>query len=185
MLATLYTPCLINKAIASYAERYGFDSWHRRHRFVQCYSVSGAQWVLPYIGWRVTASQLDLQSLTPLSVIGCSRLQLGVAHWATSVTLGQVGDELPSGMSSSSSCSSRICLIARAKKERTIQYGYRKWGTHARVFSPNTCAWEQQEWNKMKKHTKVVRRQAWVWKKAKRARKKEVPTAYHILTKIQ
>ena len=50
--------------------------------------------------------------------------------------------------------SSRICLIAlrfqlfiaftERKKEGTIQYGYRKWGTHARVFS-QTLAWEQQE----------------------------------------
>ena len=31
--------------------------------------------------------QLDLPSLTPLSVASCSRLQLGVAHWATSVDL--------------------------------------------------------------------------------------------------
>ena len=30
-------------------------------------------------------SQLDLPSLTPLSVAGCGRLQLGVSHWATSV----------------------------------------------------------------------------------------------------
>ena len=30
-------------------------------------------------------SQLDLPSLTPLSVAGCGRLQLGVPHYATSV----------------------------------------------------------------------------------------------------
>ena len=30
-------------------------------------------------------SQLDLPSLTPLSVAGCGRLQLGVPHWAISV----------------------------------------------------------------------------------------------------
>ena len=30
-------------------------------------------------------SQLDLQSLTPLSITGCGRLQLGVPYWATSV----------------------------------------------------------------------------------------------------
>ena len=30
-------------------------------------------------------SQLDLLSVTPLSVASCSRLQLGVPHWATSV----------------------------------------------------------------------------------------------------
>ena len=29
-------------------------------------------------------SQLDLPSLTSLSVAGCGRLQLGVNHWATS-----------------------------------------------------------------------------------------------------
>ena len=37
---------------------------------------SGAQEVLPCKGWGVTASQLDLSSLTPLSVAGCGRLQL-------------------------------------------------------------------------------------------------------------
>ena len=31
------------------------------------------------------SSQLDLPSLTPLSVACCGRLQLGVPHWATSV----------------------------------------------------------------------------------------------------
>ena len=30
-------------------------------------------------------SQLDLPSLTPLSVAGCGRLQPRVPHWATSV----------------------------------------------------------------------------------------------------
>ena len=31
------------------------------------------------------AGKLDLPSLTPLSVAGCGRLQLGVPNWATSV----------------------------------------------------------------------------------------------------
>ena len=31
-----------------------------------------------------STSQLDLPSLTPLSVSGCGRLQLGVPRWATS-----------------------------------------------------------------------------------------------------
>ena len=31
------------------------------------------------------ASHLDLPSLTPLSVAGCGRLQLGVPHWTTTV----------------------------------------------------------------------------------------------------
>ena len=34
-------------------------------------------------------SQLDLPSLTPLSVAGCGRLQLGGQHWATSVDYGK------------------------------------------------------------------------------------------------
>ena len=50
------------------------------------------QGVLPCEGWVVTASQSDLPSLTPLSVVGCGRLQLGAANWATSVALVQVVD---------------------------------------------------------------------------------------------
>ena len=38
----------------------------------------------------VTASQLDLSSLTPLYVAGCGLLQLGAAKWATSAALLQV-----------------------------------------------------------------------------------------------
>ena len=38
---------------------------------------------------------------------------------------------------------------------------------------PNTRTWEQQEWNKIKKLTKKVRREMWVWKEAKRAQKKK------------
>ena len=37
-----------------------------------------------------TTSQLDLPSVTPLSIAGCGRLQLGAANWATSVVLLQV-----------------------------------------------------------------------------------------------
>ena len=44
----------------------------------------GAQWVLPMKA-RGETSQLDLPSLTPLSIAGCGQLQLGVPHWATSV----------------------------------------------------------------------------------------------------
>ena len=43
------------------------------------------QGILPCKGWGVTASQLELSSLTPLSVAGCGRLQVGVAHCATLV----------------------------------------------------------------------------------------------------
>ena len=37
-------------------------------------------------------SQLDLPSLTPLSVAGCGGLQPGVPHWAPSVELLYVVD---------------------------------------------------------------------------------------------
>ena len=49
------------------------------HRFIPC-----TQGVLPM---RVGGanSQLDLPSLTPLSITDCGRLQLLVPHWATSV----------------------------------------------------------------------------------------------------
>ena len=45
------------------------------------YSARGAQGVLPMRVEGAT-SRLDLPSLTPLSVAGCGRLQLGVPHWA-------------------------------------------------------------------------------------------------------
>ena len=34
----------------------------------------------PIKGWSITASELDLPSLKPLSVAGCSRPHLGVVH---------------------------------------------------------------------------------------------------------
>ena len=55
-------------------------------------AIRGAQGVLPWVGWGVTASQLDLPSLTLLSLAGCARLQLGATHWATSVALLQIVD---------------------------------------------------------------------------------------------
>ena len=42
-------------------------------------TIRGAQGILPMRVGGVT-SQLDLESLTPLSVAGCGRLQLGVPH---------------------------------------------------------------------------------------------------------
>ena len=48
---------------------------------------------------------------------------------------------------------------------------------------PNTRAWEQQERNKTKIHTKKVRREACVWKEKNRARKKDVPLAHHYPTR--
>ena len=41
---------------------------------------------------EVTATQFDRLSLTPLSLVICGRLQVGGAHWATSVAVLQVVD---------------------------------------------------------------------------------------------
>ena len=49
-----------------------------------CTRRSAGTQVLP-IRVGVATSQLDLPSLSPLSVAGRGRLQLGVPHWATSV----------------------------------------------------------------------------------------------------
>ena len=51
----------------------------RLHRFKQCKRRSGGT---VHEGGGAT-SQLDLPSMTPLSLAGCGRLQLGVPHWAT------------------------------------------------------------------------------------------------------
>ena len=53
------------------------------HRFTLLYA-RGAQGVQPMRLGSAT-SQLDLPSLTPLSVPDCGRLQLGVPHYDTSV----------------------------------------------------------------------------------------------------
>ena len=55
-------------------------------------AIRGAHGLLPCVGWGVTASQFDLPSPSSLSVAGCSLLQLGAPHWATSVALLQVVD---------------------------------------------------------------------------------------------
>ena len=47
-------------------------------------AIRGAQGVLSMRVGDAT-SQLDLPSLTLLSVAGCGRLQLGIPHWTTSV----------------------------------------------------------------------------------------------------
>ena len=76
------------KVVASHAEDAHSNPVQNRgcsNLYVLC--ASGAQGVFPCEGWEVTASRLDLPSLTTLSVAGYGRLQLGAAHWATSVTL--------------------------------------------------------------------------------------------------
>ena len=52
------------------------------HRFTLCTRSSGGT---AHEGWGSLMGSLDLPSLTPLSVAGCGRLQLGIPHWATSV----------------------------------------------------------------------------------------------------
>ena len=71
------------------------------------------------------------------------------------------------------------CLVSLAPKREkgsTIEHGYRKWGTHAWVFSQTLAhAWEQQEWNKTMRQTKTVKSEAWVWKKSKAGTKERSP----------
>ena len=51
-------------------------------------------------------------------------------------------------------------LFRLAKKEGNIQYGYRTMRNSCTSVFPNTRAWEQQERNKIKKLTKMARRDA-------------------------
>ena len=75
----------IGKVVASHAEGCNVArsilAVAELHRFILCTRRSGGT---AHVGGGVT-SQLDLPSLTPLSVAGCGRQQLGVPHWATSV----------------------------------------------------------------------------------------------------
>ena len=64
-----------------------------------------------------------------------------------------------------------------SRKKGTIQYGYRKLGTNAEVFS-QTLAHGNRKNEIRQRQTKNSRREAWVWKEVKRALKKEVPMAY-------
>ena len=52
--------------------------------YADLYYARGAQGALTMRVGGAT-SQLDLPSLTALSVTGCGQLQLGVPHWATSL----------------------------------------------------------------------------------------------------
>ena len=68
-----------------YKERFLADA----HWFValHLHCAGCAHGILPCKGCGLTASRLDLPSQSPLSVVGWGLLQLGVAHWATSVAL--------------------------------------------------------------------------------------------------
>ena len=53
----------------------------RLHRFILC----TRRWGVLQMRVGSVISQLDLQSLTPLYLAGCGRLQLGILYLATSV----------------------------------------------------------------------------------------------------
>ena len=73
----------MGKVVASHAEgcKIGRRLWPS---CTDLYYARGAQGVLPMRVGDAT-SQLDLPSLTALSVDGCGRLQQGFPNWATSV----------------------------------------------------------------------------------------------------
>ena len=97
---TRYGPVLWQNYVSypewPHRQRVGLAFWSRRFaadsvqqvlwfaaRIVVCNTCSSGGTALCRVG-RAT-SQLDLPSLTPLSVGGCGWLQLGAPHWATSV----------------------------------------------------------------------------------------------------
>ena len=61
------------------------------------------------------------------------------------------------------------CSFTVGKKETTIQNGYRKWGTHARVFCQTL---EHGNSKNEMKQTKKVRREAWKKSSGHRRKKK-------------
>ena len=71
------------KVVSSHAEgcKVARSNPAELHRFFLCTRRSGL--LLVRVG--DATSQLDLPSLTLLSVTGCGRLQPEVSHWATSV----------------------------------------------------------------------------------------------------
>ena len=69
----------IGKVVASHVEGCRVDPRLRLNRITLCKNSQG---VLPMRVGGAT-SELDLRSLTPLSVASCGRLQLGIHHWAT------------------------------------------------------------------------------------------------------
>ena len=74
----------IGNVVASNAEGCKIESRSYKselYRFILCTRRSGGT---AHVGGGTT-SELDLPSLTSLSVAGYGRLQLGVPHWATSV----------------------------------------------------------------------------------------------------
>ena len=78
-----------------------------------------------------------------------------------------------------------IRMHQRENRGSTIQYGYRKRGTHARVFSQTlTHGNNKNEIRQWDRRRRTEERREYR-KKVQRAWIKEVPTAYHILNEIQ
>ena len=72
-------------------------------------------------------------------------------------------------------------LLPCRKKARAIQYGYRKWGIRARVFSQTLAHGNKNE----DKETEEQEERLAHGKKQSEHEKKEVPTDYHYLIKIK
>ena len=92
--------CRIGNVVASHAEDCRIDSRLRLQRF-KLYTRRSES--TAHKGWGLRPCQLDLTTLTPLSVADCGRLQLGVPHRATSVEYCKLL------IINSTFCSSRFC----------------------------------------------------------------------------
>ena len=75
-----------------------------------------------------------------------------------------------------------VSLAPKKKKGSTIQYSYRKWGTHARVFSQRLAHGNSK--NEIRQTDEHCKRGVSMEKRTA-ARKKEVLTAYHYLIKMK
>ena len=76
-------------------------------------------------------------------------------------------------------------LFRLAKKEGTIQNGYRTWGTHARVFSQILAHGNSKNEIRQRDRRRHTEERREYGKKYSGHELKEVPTAYHILIEIQ
>ena len=76
-------------------------------------------------------------------------------------------------------------LFHLAKKEGTIQYGYRTWGTHARVFSQTLAHGNSKNEIRQRNRRRHKEERREYGKKQSEHEKKDVPTAYRILIKKQ
>ena len=78
-----------------------------------------------------------------------------------------------------------ICSSCSRVKASTIQYGYMKCGTHARVFSQTLAHWNSKNEVRQKKKVRKERGASMEIKSVAGTKYKKVPTAYHYLIKMQ